>query len=122
VPLGALLENFQNFQRGKVALSPVLLSSSILAMVVFFMPARALLSKAQPLQWPDHIATLHHMFSLQRRRACLSLLVCASASLVACGSFNHASNNIASVITPYKLTLSREILCPRSRLLRSNPA
>lgn len=69
------------------------------------MPARALLSKAQPLQWPDHIATLHHMFSLQRRRACLSLLVCASASLVACGSFNHASNSIASVITPYKIDI-----------------
>lgn len=43
------------------------------------------------------------MSDYQRRRACLSLLFVASASLAACGSLNGASNNIASWVTPYKI-------------------
>ena len=105
VPLGALLENFQNFQTGQGGLEPCAFEFINIGHGAFFVPVRALLPKAQPLQSPDHIATLHHMFSLQRRRACLSLLVCASASLVACGSFNNASNSIVSVVTPYKIDI-----------------
>jgi outer membrane protein assembly factor BamE len=43
------------------------------------------------------------MFDLQNRRARLILLIAASASLVACGSLNGASNRIAGVVTPYKM-------------------
>ncbi len=69
------------------------------------MPAGGLLSQVQPVQWPDHIATLHPMSDFQRRSACLSLLVAASASLVACGTLNGASTSIASIVTPYKMDI-----------------
>ena len=45
------------------------------------------------------------MSDLQRRRACLILLFAASASLVACGSLNGASNRIAGLVTPYKIDI-----------------
>ena len=45
------------------------------------------------------------MSDLQRRCACLILLVAASASLVACSSLNRASTNIAGVVTPYKMDI-----------------
>lgn len=38
-------------------------------------------------------------------RACLSLLLVACASLVACGSLNSASTRVAGVITPYKIDI-----------------
>lgn len=69
------------------------------------MPAGRLASQVQPVQWADHIATPHIMSDLQRRRACLSLLFVASASLVACGSLNGASHNIAGWVTPYKIDI-----------------
>ena len=56
-----------------------------------------------PVQWIDHIATPHSMPDLQRHRACLSLLLALSASLVACGSLNGANHRLASVVTPYKM-------------------
>jgi outer membrane protein assembly factor BamE len=43
------------------------------------------------------------MSDLQSHRARLILLMAASASLVACGSLNGASNRIAGVVTPYKM-------------------
>ncbi len=45
------------------------------------------------------------MSDLQRRSVRLSLLFVASASLVACGSLNSASNNIAGLVTPYKMDI-----------------
>ncbi|MBT9506380.1 outer membrane protein assembly factor BamE [Rhodoferax sp.] len=42
---------------------------------------------------------------LQRSRVCLSLLLVACATLVACGSLNGAGNSIASVVTPYKMEI-----------------
>ncbi len=45
------------------------------------------------------------MSDFQRRSACLSLLVAASASLLGCGTLNGASNTLASVITPYKIDI-----------------
>jgi outer membrane protein assembly factor BamE len=45
------------------------------------------------------------MSDIQRRLSCLSLLVVVSASLVACGSFDGASNRIASIVTPYKMDI-----------------
>lgn len=60
-------------------------------------------SQVQPVQWIDHIATLHSMSDFQRRSACLSLLIAASVSLLACGTLNGASTSIASVVTPYKI-------------------
>jgi outer membrane protein assembly factor BamE len=45
------------------------------------------------------------MSDIQRRLSCLSLLVLVSASLVACGSFDGASNRIASIVTPYKMDI-----------------
>ena len=45
------------------------------------------------------------MSDLQRRRTRLSLLLVASASLVACGSLNGASHNIAGWVTPYKVDI-----------------
>lgn len=45
------------------------------------------------------------MFLLQCRPARLSLLLAACASLVACGSFDSASNRIVNVVTPYKIDI-----------------
>lgn len=45
------------------------------------------------------------MSDFQRRSAGLSLLLAASASLVACGSLNSASTHIAGVVTPYKMDI-----------------
>jgi len=50
VALGALLEDFQYFESGQGALSPVFLSSSILVMGVFLPLTGKLLLRAQPLQ------------------------------------------------------------------------
>lgn len=69
------------------------------------MPAGGLPSQAQPVQWADHIATPHPMSDFQRHSACLILFMAASASLVACGSLDGASNSIASVVTPYKMDI-----------------
>ena len=69
------------------------------------MPAGRLPSQVQPVQWADHIATPHTMSDFQRRRASLSLLFVASASLAACGSLNGVSNNIAGWVTPYKIDI-----------------
>lgn len=43
------------------------------------------------------------MSDFQRRSACLSLIFAASASLVACGTLNGASNSLANIVTPYKI-------------------
>ena len=45
------------------------------------------------------------MFDIQRTRTFSSLLLLASASLVACGSFDGASRSIVSVVTPYKMSI-----------------
>ncbi len=45
------------------------------------------------------------MFDLQCRSAGLVLLFTASASLVACGSLDGASNRIAGLVTPYKMDI-----------------
>jgi len=45
------------------------------------------------------------MLESQRRRACLTLLFAASASLVACGSLSGGNTSIAHVITPYKMDI-----------------
>jgi outer membrane protein assembly factor BamE len=45
------------------------------------------------------------MSDFQRRLAGLSLLLAASASLLACGSVNSASTRIASLVTPYKIDI-----------------
>lgn len=45
------------------------------------------------------------MSDFQRRSAWLILLFAASASLVACGSLNGASNSIAGLVTPYKMDI-----------------
>jgi outer membrane protein assembly factor BamE len=53
----------------------------------------------------DHIATPYPMFDLQRVCVRLPLLLLAGSGLVACGSFDSASNNLASVVTPYKIDI-----------------
>ncbi len=45
------------------------------------------------------------MSDFLRHRAWLSLLLAASASLVACGSLNSASTRIAGIVTPYKIDI-----------------
>ena len=45
------------------------------------------------------------MSDLQRRSVHLSLLLVASASLVACGGLNTVSNTIAGVVKPYKMDI-----------------
>lgn len=45
------------------------------------------------------------MLEFQRRRACLTLLIAASASLVACGSLSGGNTRFANVITPYKMDI-----------------
>jgi outer membrane protein assembly factor BamE len=45
------------------------------------------------------------MSDLQRRRTCLSFLLVASASLVACGSMDGGRSGIARVVTPYKIDI-----------------
>ena len=45
------------------------------------------------------------MIDFQRRCARLSLLFVATASLLACGSFNSANTSLASVVTPYKMDI-----------------
>lgn len=45
------------------------------------------------------------MSDLQRLATRLSLILAASASLVACGSLNGASHSLASVVTPYKIDI-----------------
>ena len=45
------------------------------------------------------------MSELQRRRAHLSLLALALATLAGCGSMNSASTRIASVVTPYRMDI-----------------
>ena len=49
--------------------------------------------------------SIHLMFDSQCRRAGWVLLVTASASLVACGSFDGASNRVAGLVTPYKMDI-----------------
>src|SRR5664280_3389834 len=93
------------FSRGKVALSPVLLSSAILVMEISVLLAGRLPSQVQPVQWSDHIATPHPMSDFQRRSACLILLFATSLSLVACGSLHGASSSIVGVVTPYKIDI-----------------
>lgn len=45
------------------------------------------------------------MSDLQRRTIRLSLILAASASLMACGSLNGASHSLASIVTPYKIDI-----------------
>ena len=45
------------------------------------------------------------MFDLQRRSARVILFFLASTSLVACGSFDGASNRIVSLVTPYRMDI-----------------
>lgn len=45
------------------------------------------------------------MFDFQRRRVRLTLLLAAGASLLGCGSLNAVNNNIAGVVTPYKMDI-----------------
>ena len=45
------------------------------------------------------------MSDFLRHRACLSLLLAASASLVACGGLNSASTRIAGIVTPYTIDI-----------------
>ena len=45
------------------------------------------------------------MSDLQRRASRLSLILAASASLMACGSLNGASHSLASIVTPYKIDI-----------------
>ena len=45
------------------------------------------------------------MSDLQRRATRLSLILAASASLMACGSLNGASHSLASIVTPYKIDI-----------------
>ncbi|MDD5332828.1 MAG: outer membrane protein assembly factor BamE [Rhodoferax sp.] len=45
------------------------------------------------------------MSDLQRRSARLILLAAVSASLLACGSLDGASNRIVSLVTPYKIDI-----------------
>lgn len=45
------------------------------------------------------------MFDFQCRRAGWVLLLTASASLVACGSLDSASNRIAGLVTPYRMDI-----------------
>ena len=49
--------------------------------------------------------SIHLMFDLQCRSAGWVLLFAASASLVACGSMDSASNRIAGLVTPYKMDI-----------------
>jgi outer membrane protein assembly factor BamE len=59
----------------------------------------------QPVQSANHIVTPYSMNDFHRRCTCLGLLIAASVSLVACGSFNGASNRVASMVTPYKMDI-----------------
>jgi outer membrane protein assembly factor BamE len=61
--------------------------------------------KVQPVQCFDHIATPQLMSDFQRRITGLILLLAAGASLVACGSFNGASQSVAGVVTPYRMDI-----------------
>lgn len=45
------------------------------------------------------------MSDLHRRNACLITLLTLSASLVACGSLDTASNQIVGLVTPYKVDI-----------------
>src|SRR5450830_1538835 len=45
------------------------------------------------------------MFDSPCHRACCSLFLAASLSLVACGSLNGASSSIVGVVTPYKIDI-----------------
>lgn len=45
------------------------------------------------------------MSDLQRSSARLILLIATSLGLVACGGLNRASNNLAGVVTPYKMDI-----------------
>jgi outer membrane protein assembly factor BamE len=45
------------------------------------------------------------MLEFQRRSACLTLLIAASASLVACGSLSGGNTRFANVVTPYKMDI-----------------
>lgn len=106
VALRSLLEDFQYFQPGQGGFEAgVFEFVDIGHGEVFHLPAGSPPPQAQPLQWADHIATPQVMPHLQRSRVCLSLLLVASATLVACGSLNGAGNSIASVVTPYKMEI-----------------
>ena len=45
------------------------------------------------------------MFDSQPRRACLSLLLAVSASLLGCAGLDNASTHIAGLVTPYKIDI-----------------
>ncbi len=80
----------------------------------FFRWQGDLAAQAQPLQWPDHIATPSLMSATYRyatdglsRFALVGLTAAACAALAACGSlgggFNSATSRIAGIVTPYKM-------------------
>ena len=69
------------------------------------MPSGRLRLQVQSVQSTDHIATVHPMFDYQRLGARLSLLVAVSASLGACSTLNSANNQIAGLVTPYKMDI-----------------
>jgi len=105
VPLRALLEYFQYFQPRQSRLESGAFKLVNIGHGGLSLAGRQTPTQLLPVQWHDHIATLHSMSDYQHRRAGLSLLLAMSASLVACGSLNGASHSIASVVTPYKMDI-----------------
>ena len=65
--------------------------------------------------------TPHAMSDFQRRLAGLSLLLAASASLLACGSVNSASTRIASLVTPYKIDIVQGNFVSREQVAAVKP-
>jgi outer membrane protein assembly factor BamE len=61
------------------------------------------------------------MSDSQCHRACLSLLLVASASLVACGSLNSASTRVAGLITPYKIDIVQGNFVSREQVAAVKP-
>ena len=61
------------------------------------------------------------MSDVQRLSARLSLLIALGASLVACGSLNSASTNIAGVVTPYKMDIVQGNFVSREQVAALKP-
>src|SRR5665647_143149 len=104
------------FSRGSVAFRPVLLSSSMLAMIFPRLPGAG-----QPLQSFDHIATGLPMPATPSRASSLALALAACAAVSGCGSFDSMSQRMVGSITPYKVEIVQGNFVSREQVAALKP-
>ena len=101
--LPPFLENFQNFQPWQCGLEPRAFEFIDVGHGGFLPLERSTPAGTQRLQCLHHIATHNTMPDPFRHSARHGLYLVVCAGLMACSSFDGASNRLASVVTPYQI-------------------